>query len=91
MSYTKSMLIFIHVIVALAGLAQATYGLIVPSRGKVRATYALTAATFATGTYLVWSLHEPILQSCLGGLTYLALILAATLAARYRLAHASKI
>lgn len=85
------MLIFVHVTVALAGLAQATYGLVVPSLGKMRATYALTAATFATGTYLVWHLHEPVLQSCLSGLTYLAFILAATLAARYRLAHVSKV
>lgn len=84
------MLILTHVTIALLGLLQATYGLIVPSRGKLRATYALTAATFASGTYLVWHLHEPILQSCLSGLMYLAFIVAATAAAHHRLAHGSK-
>jgi hypothetical protein len=74
-----------HVVIALAGLAQATYGLIVPSRGKLRATYALTVATIASGTYLVWSLHSPILQSCMSGLAYLTFVLAATVAAQYRL------
>ena len=79
------MIILIHVTIALLGLAQATYGLIVPSKGKLRATYAHTAATFASGTYLVWHLHAPVLQSCLSGLTYLGLILAATLATHYRM------
>ena len=79
------MLIFTHVIIALLGLVQATYGLIAPSRGKLRATYAFTAATFISGTYLVVKLHAPVLQSCESGLAYLALIVAATLAAHYRL------
>jgi len=85
------MLIVLHVVIALCGLAMATYGLIVPSKTKLRITYGLTAATFASGTYLVWQLHSPILQSCLSGLTYLSLILVATVATRYRLARRSDI
>ena len=81
------MIILTHVVIALLGLAQATYGLIAPSRGKVRATYLLTLATFVSGAYLVWRLHSPVLQSCESGLAYLALILAATFAAHRRLAH----
>jgi len=81
------MLILIHVVIAISGLVQATFGLIFPSRRKLQITYALTAATFASGSYLVWKLHQPILSSCLSGLTYLSLILAATLATRYRLVH----
>jgi len=81
------MLILTHVVIALLGLIQATYGLISPSRRKMRATYALTAATVASGTYLVWHLRTPILQSCMSGLFYLSFIIAATLAAQYRLAH----
>lgn len=80
------MLIFIHISIALLGLLQATYGLISPSYGKIKATYALTAGTIASGTYLVWHLHAPILESCLSGLVYLSLIIGATLAMRYRLA-----
>jgi hypothetical protein len=84
------MLIFTHVTIALLGLLQATYGLIAPSKAKLRITYGLTAATFASGTYLVWSMHAPVLQSCLSGLTYLSLIVAATLAAHYRLAKQTR-
>lgn len=79
------MLILTHIIIAFLGLAQATYGLIAPSKGKIKVTYMLTAATIGSGTYLVWHLHAPILQSCLSGLTYLSLIIAATLATQYRL------
>lgn len=82
------MLIFTHVVIALLGLVQATYGLIKPSQKKLHATYTFTAATFASGTYLVWHLHANILQSCMSGLMYLSLIVAATVAAQYRLAHA---
>ena len=84
------MIILVHVTIALLGLAQATYGLIAPSRGKLQATYALTGATFASGSYLVWHLHAPVLQSCLSGLTYLGLILAATLATHYRMNKAAE-
>lgn len=71
--------------IALAGLVQAAYGLIAPSRTKLRVTYGLTAATFASGTYLVWHLHTPILQSCLSGLTYLGAILVATVLSQRRM------
>lgn len=81
------MLIFTHVAIAILGLMQATYGLISPSRAKVRVTYTFTIATITTGTYLAWSLHSSIVQACESGLTYMALILAATLATRYRLAR----
>lgn len=80
------MLILTHVLIALLGLIQAGYGLISPSRTNLRITYGLTAATFASGTYLVWHLHSSILQSCISGLTYLSLIIAATVVAHRRLA-----
>jgi hypothetical protein len=80
------MLIILHVLIALTGLAMATYGLIAPSKTKLRATYVLTAATLVSGTYLVWYLHSPILRSCVSGLAYLSFNLAAALAARHRLA-----
>jgi len=84
------MLIFTHVLVAFLGLAQATYGLVSPSKAKIRITYVFTAATIGSGTYLVWHLHAPILQSCLSGLTYLGLIIAATAATQRRLARATQ-
>ena len=87
------MLIITHILIALLGLAAATYGLFVPSQRTLRITYGLTAATFASGTYLVWHLHAPILQSCLSGLTYLGAILVATALSqrRMRANHSVKI
>lgn len=84
------MLIVLHVAIALLGLLQATFGLVAPSRRKLMATYAFTTATFVSGTYLVVHLHQPLLQSCLSGLTYLSLIIAATVLAHRRLAQQSK-
>jgi hypothetical protein len=84
------MLVPIHVTIALLGLVQATVGLMAPSRRKLRLTYVFTVATFGSGAYLAGHLHAPVLQSCLSGLTYLGLILAATLATRYRLSKVTE-
>ena len=83
--YNVVMFVVLHVGIAILGLVQASYGLIAPSRATLRTTYVLTAGTFASGTYLVWHLHANVLQSCMSGLTYLALIVAATAIARHRL------
>ena len=45
-----------------------------PSRAKLYASYALIGLTLATGTFLVISLHSPILKTCMTGLAYLALV-----------------
>jgi protoheme IX farnesyltransferase len=86
LAYNIGMLILTHVIIATLGLVQALYGLFSPSRRNLRITYGLTAATFVTGTYLVWHLHTNIMQSCISGLTYLSIILAATVVTHRRLA-----
>ena len=79
------MLLLTHITVALLGILQATYALVSPSRRKLQATYGLLAATLASGTYLVISLHAAILSSCLSGLTYTVVIAALSGAAYYRL------
>lgn len=80
------MIILIHVFIALLGLVQAAYGLISPSRKNLRITYGLTSATLASGTFLVIHLHANLVKSCMSGLTYLSLIIAATAVAHHRLA-----
>ncbi len=77
-----------HIVIALAGLAEATYLLVRPSRRKLMGTYVLLAATIASGTYLVIQRHAPVLSSCLSGLLYTGVVLTATLSAQYRLVKA---
>lgn len=80
------MLVLLHVSVAILSILQATYMCIVPSQRKLQVANGLIAATLASGTYLVWSLHSPLLQSCTTGLMYLAFVLSVTALGRYRLA-----
>lgn len=58
-----------------------------PSKTKLRATYGLTLLTLASGTYLVWSLHAPLLSSCITGIIYLAVVMSGVLAAWRKVAH----
>lgn len=83
--YTKIMLLLTHITVAILGLLQATYALVSPSRRKLHMVYGLLAATLASGTYLVITLHSPILSSCLSGLLYTVVVAVLSSAATYRL------
>lgn len=70
------MLLLTHIIIALASLVSTTYLAFSPSRGKFYASYVLIGLTLATGTYLVVSLHAPMLKTCLTGLIYLGVAVA---------------
>ena len=80
------MIVLLHVVVALAGLAQSTYAFFSPSRAKVRASFALLAATIASGTYLVVSTHSPMLQACMTGLLYTGVVSLGIVGANRKLA-----
>jgi hypothetical protein len=58
-----------------------------PSQAKLRTTYGLIALTLATGTYLVWSTHSPLISSCATGLLYLGVVMSGVVAANRKLAH----
>lgn len=79
------MLLIGHVVIALAGLVVAGFGLFKPSRKTIKTTYFLTAATIGSGTALVLVTQSNLMQSCVSGLVYLAATLTATAAARYKL------
>ncbi len=80
------MVLLTHVIIALASMVYTTYLVAKPSKPGIKASYALIGLTLATGTYLVVSTGSPILQSCLTGLVYLAMVASGLLTARRRLA-----
>ena len=81
------MLVLIHVSIGLLSIAQATFALFAPSRAKLNVVYGLVAGTVASGTYLVWQSHAPLLQSCTTGLMYLATVSVIGALAHRRLAH----
>ena len=80
------LLLFTHILIALGGLAVAVIGLIKLSDTIIKLSYALTAATIATGTVLVILEPSSLIKSCLMGLLYLAAILVMTAVAKHRLA-----
>jgi hypothetical protein len=81
------MLLIIHIILAVSGLALSTVSLIAPSKLKIISTYILSGLTIASGSLLVIVTNAPILRSCIAGLLYLGIIIAGTAAASRRLAR----
>jgi hypothetical protein len=80
------MILTLHILIALASVAFATYVLFNPSRAGLRANYTLVAATIATGTFMVATQPVHMLQACLSGLLYTGFVGIALLAASRRLA-----
>ena len=80
-------MLILHITIALSSLLATTLLAFFPSRRKMYLSYLLIALTFASGTYLVISLHAPLLSSCLSGLTYLAVALSGVGVGYYRLAR----
>ena len=78
------MTIIIHVLIALASIAMASYACIQPTQIKLRATYILAASTLMTGFYLVLTMPAHMLQACTSGVIYLSVMIAAIAIARKR-------
>lgn len=85
------MLIMIHVLIAVSSLLYTGYTYVRPSRKALRISYAFVAATLGSGTYLVVTMHSPLLSACTTGLLYLAVVMAGILAARHKLVLAEQI
>ncbi|HSX07782.1 MAG TPA: hypothetical protein VLG11_02720 [Candidatus Saccharimonadales bacterium] len=81
------MIIFAHVLLAVASLAYTTYLFVAPHKANFRAHYSLIALTVASGTYLVASTSTHMVETCMSGLAYLAIVTVGTVFARLRLAR----
>ncbi len=84
--YNLSMIIIVHVVIAVASLLLTSYAFIRPSERVINCAYALVAGTLGSGTLLVLSLPSHILSVCESGLFYLAVVSLGIVAARRRLA-----
>lgn len=80
------MMLLLHVAIAITSVGFSTLLYFSPSRGKLRASYALMAATIASGTYLIVVSHVAMLGTCMMGLLYAGVVSALIAAAHRKLA-----
>ena len=80
------MLLFIHLVIALAGMTCTTYLYFKPSATTLRTSYALLAGTLLSGTYLVVSTGGHLIEACMAGLLYTGAIALGIVSARRKLA-----
>jgi len=80
------MVLLVHIFIALSSVVYTSYLFFSPSRRHFYVSYGLVGATLASGTYLVITTHQPLLQSCVTGLVYIGIVLLGISLAHSRLA-----
>ena len=84
------MILPLHVAIALASVIYTAYVYFSPTKAKLRVSYALAGLTVASGTWLILSNPAHMVQACISGLAYLALIFFGIALARNKLASTNK-
>lgn len=84
------MVVFLHVVVALLGIACATLSFFSPSKKRLTLSYSLIAGTMVSGIYLVWLMPSKIIHVCVAGFIYTLMTGVLTVAARVRLINRQK-
>ena len=79
------MILILHIVIALSSIVVASYAYMRPSMAKLNATYGLIAATLASGTYLVMIAPAHMIQACVSGMVYLAIVGVLALSTRSKL------
>ena len=79
------MSILLHVVIALASIAVASYGYVRPSKLVLRTAYSLVGMTLASGLYVVWNAPAHMVQACISGLVYIGVISIAIVAIKAKL------
>lgn len=79
-------MLLVHISIAIVSLIWTAMTWAAPSSKKLLGSYGLIAGTLATGTILVISTHQAMLQACATGLLYVTVTMAATLASQRKLA-----
>lgn len=80
------MIIVLHVTIALLSIISATYGYSRPTTLNLKFSYAFILGTFASGFYMVWVEPAQMVRTCLTGIAYLAVVSAAVVVTRRKLA-----
>lgn len=87
--YNLIMVLPFHILIALISIIYTAFVYLNPSKSKLNLAYTLVVLTIVTGSYLTWSLHTHLVQACVTGLIYLAVVSTGILLARNKLAHQS--
>lgn len=85
-----SIIVLIHVIIALASVAIASFTFFKPSIQKLYTSYGFILATVASGTFLILNTSGSILKSCLTGLFYVTVVSIVTIATHVRVRKLAK-
>jgi hypothetical protein len=80
------MLLVYHICIASLSLFATGYTFLFPSKIKLQISYTLVALTFITGTFLVIENPAHLTQTCLTGITYLAVVTIGLIADHRKLA-----
>lgn len=81
------MMLLLHIGIALISLGFTALLWFSPSAPRLRAAYALVAATLASGAVLVVVAPAQLTSACRSGLIYLTLVTIALMAARRKTVH----
>jgi hypothetical protein len=81
------MLLILHLVSAFGSMLYTAYLYFFPSAAKLKISYGLVAATFATGFGLVFTKPAHIVEVCVMGLVYLSVVSVGIVSAKYKLAR----
>lgn len=81
------MLLVFHISIAFISMAFVAFAYVLPSRRKLYTAHALAAATLVSGTILTIQNPSHLMQACIVGLIYMALVYTAIYAVQRKFAH----
>lgn len=68
------MLLLFHIIAAFSSMAFAAYTFFAPTKAKLLTAWGLAGATLASGTLLIFQNPAHLVQACVVGIIYLAVV-----------------
>lgn len=83
------MILLLHIAIALSSLVVTALAYVSPKQPLLYTSYALVALTISSGTFIAISSPAHMVQACVSGLIYTAVVLAGIVAVRRKLATAT--
>ena len=80
-------LLFLHILLAILSILWVTFTLYRPTPERLQFAYIMAGAVLLSGSGLVFTTGQNIVQSCVMGLFYLGVVMLGAHAARKRLAR----
>lgn len=80
-----SMILLLHILVALSSLVVTAAAFVSPKQSLLNVSYILVALTVVSGTYIAVMSPAHMVQACVSGLFYTAIVLSGIVAVRRKL------